>query len=384
MISFKTPYTPEEVDFDGSRLEVLNKHFIKIMEAGEIQSANYCLSRDGKVFANTALGKLSYKVEDDRPVQPDTIQNIASITKLFCAAAIFKLVENGKLRLDQAVGDFIEEFKAPPFDKINIAHLLTHSSGMMADPGCFENKYFVSPWELIDKMKGDNWIEAALASGMRKKPGEEWAYCSFGFAILGEIISRVSGVFAHDYIIENICKPCEMEDTFFELTPETAKRHAVRNEWIEKHINTTLAGEKEDHGIWSKIPGTGGEMHSTAYDLVKFGTMLLNKGTYNGKRILGRKTVEKMTSQQTPVLKDYTWNSGGVDRPYALGPDMRNNLGTLYSMGTFYHEGAGACSLIVDPVEKLVAAWFVPFTTENVWHTHALVNASSIIWSGLK
>ena len=145
MISLSTPFSPFDVGYNGDRLSILNDHFNKMIKANEIQSANYCLSRDGKVFANTAIGKLSYKESDDRPLRPDTIQSLASITKLFCTVAIFKLVEDGKMRLDQTVGEFIDEFKAPPFDKINIAHLLTHTSGMVADGGCFDNKYFKSP-----------------------------------------------------------------------------------------------------------------------------------------------------------------------------------------------------------------------------------------------
>lgn len=384
MISFKTPYLPQDVGYNGERLEVLNRHFINMIEAKELQAANYCLARDGKVFANTAIGKLSYKQEDDRPLKPDTVQNLASITKLFCASAIFKLVEDGKMRLDQYVGDFIDEFKAPPFDKINIAHLLTHTSGMMADPGCFESKYVKYPWDFIENMKGDNWIEAALSSGMRKQPGEEWAYCSFGYVILGEVISRVSGIFANDYIIENIVKPCEMDDTFFDLTMDAAGRHAVRNERMEEHINSILSQKTIDDGVWGKIPGTGGELHSTAPDLCKFGTMLLNKGSYNGKRILGRKAVEKMTTlHTTPDIRDYCWNAGGVPRRYGLGPDLRHNLTSLYTKDSFFHEGAGGCCLLIDPAEKLVAAWFIPFVN-NVWCAHALFNVSAIMWSGLE
>lgn len=91
---------PADAGYDEERLEVLNKHFQKMIDADEILSANYCLSREGKVFANAAMGKLSYRDDDDRLLQPDTIQWIASITKLFCAVALFKLAEDGMLRLD--------------------------------------------------------------------------------------------------------------------------------------------------------------------------------------------------------------------------------------------------------------------------------------------
>jgi CubicO group peptidase (beta-lactamase class C family) len=383
MIKFETPFSPCDVGYNGERLSVLNNHFNKMIKENEIQAANYCLSRDGKVFSNTAIGKLSYKESDDRPLKPDTIQGIASITKMFCTVAIFKLVEDGKMRLDQTVGEFIDEFQAPPFNKINVAHLLSHTSGLHPDQGCFENKYFISPWDFIENIKDVSWIQAALSVGMRKEPGEEWAYCSFGFIILGEIISRVSGVFAHDYIMENIIKPCEMNDTGFEVSIEVAKRYIVRNERKEKFINSIIAGEKMDEGIWAKIPSTGGGLYSTALDLCKFGTMFINNGTYNGKRILGRKAIEKMTTlYTTPEIKDYCWNAGGVSRQYGLGPDMRNNLASFYSKGTFFHEGAGACCLIMDPIEKLIAAWFVPFTGDN-WFAHGLYNVSTIIWSGL-
>lgn len=384
MINFATPFLPSDVNYNEERLGILNNHFTKMIEAKELQAASYCLAREGKVFAHTALGKLCYREDDERAMQPDTIHRIASVTKLFCAVAIFKLVEDGKMRLDQPVGDFIDEFKAPPFDKINVAHLLSHTSGLVADWGCFDNKYFISPWGYIEHMKDVNWIQASLSAGMRKKPGEEWAYCSFGFVILGEIVSRVSGVFVHDYIIENIVKPCEMKDTGFNPSIEVLKRFAIRNERMEKHINLIIDGGKEEETIWDKIPSTGGGMYSTALDLCKFGTMLLNKGTYNGKRIIGRKAIEKMTAlYTTPDIKDYCWNAGGVTREYGLGPDLRHNLASLYSKGTFFHEGAGGCCLMIDPIEKLVSVWFFPFVND-VWCAHAIHNATAIMWSGLE
>ena len=383
MISFETPFSVNDVGYYEDRLNVLNNHFAKMIEAKELQGANYCLARDGKVFVNTALGKLCYKDDDNRPLLPDTIHNLASITKLFCATAIFKLVEDGKIRLDQTIGEFISEFSNPPFNKINIAHLLSHTSGLPADEGCFENKYFKSPWYYIDTAKDENWIKAALSCGMRNEPGKEWAYCTFGYQILGEVISKASGVFANDYIIENIVRPCNMTDTKYNLSVDDAKRHCVPSQRIEKHMAAILSGEKSDT-IWDKVPLTGYGLNSTATDLCKFGTMLLNKGTYEGTRVISRKAIEKMTAlYTTPDIRDYCWGAGGVIREYGLGPDLRCNLASLYGKGTFFHEGAGGCCLIVDPAEKLVAAWFVPFVND-VWCAHSLYNVSAIRWSGLK
>lgn len=387
MIYYKTEYTPEEVGYDKTRIEALNKHFMDLMDKKKILSANYCMARDGKMFVDAALGKLSYREDDIRELLPDTIQRIASITKLFTAVAIWQLVEDGKLRVNQGVGEIIEEFATPPFNEITIAHLLSHTSGMQADPGCFENKYFVSPWEFIERDKGKNWIAASLHSGLRKKPGEEWAYCSFGYVILGEIVTRVSGIRAEDYIIDKIVKPCGMKDTHFDIEKkEIVERLNIPNEHYEKAIKSYFEGnyKNEDKGtVWEQIPKTGGGMFSTAKDLCRFGTMLVQGGYIDGNRVLGRKTIEKMTTIYTgPEIRDYCWGAGGVRREHGLGPDMRCNDASLYSKGTFFHEGAGGCSLIIDPVEKLVAAWFIPFIND-VWCPEPLYNAAAVMWSGL-
>lgn len=387
MISYKTDFTPSQVDYDESRIAVLNSFFEDMMAKKKIISANYCMARDGKIFVNNALGKLSYREDDPREIKPDTIQWIASITKLFTAVAIWQLIEDGKIRANQPVGEIIPEMSVKPFNEITIAHLLSHTSGLHPDPGCFENKYYISPWDFMWKLKSGNWIEDALHIGMWKKPGEEWGYCSFGYVLLGEVITRVSGQFANDYITEHIIKPCGLKDTGFKIDKEIALRFNVRNEEEEKELQKIIDGtseEDEEEQFWRKIPGTGGALHSTAYDLCRFGIMLQQNGIIDGNRVLGRKAIEKMTAlYTTPEIRDYCWNAGGLVRKYAMGPDLRCNEASLYSEGTFFHEGAGACSLIIDPKEKLVAAWFVPWVND-VWCPEPLYHAAAVMWSGLK
>lgn len=386
MIQFETKYKPEEVGYDESRIDTLNKHFEDLMNKKKIISANYCMARDGKIFAHNAVGKLSYCEEDTRPLQPDTIQSIASITKLFTATAIWQLVEEGKLRADQRVGEIIEEFNEKPFNDITVAQLLSHTSGLYPDKGSFENKYFTSPWDFIRHDQGKNWIAAALRCGMRKKPGEEWAYCSFGYVILGEIITRVSKEFAEDYIIEHIIKPCGLKDTGFNLAQrEIAERLMLHSEYREQFVQEVLDGTyKEEESFWSKIPETGGGMYSTVYDLCRFGTMLLQGGYVDGIRVIGRKAIEKMTTIATAShIKDFCWGAPGLYREYGYGPDVRWNDASLYSKGTFFHEGAGGCDLVIDPVEKLVAAWHVPYVND-AWCAEALFNTTAVMWSGLK
>lgn len=393
---------PSEVGYDESRLEYVDRHFKRLMDKNILQSANYCLSRNGKVFADRAIGKQSYIPEDTRPLATDAIHRIASITKLFCATALFKLFEDGYLRPLQPVSDIIPEFKDAPFNEINIAHLLTHTSGLRPDVGVHPYKYLECFDYVAECKPGDNWIEAALKAGMSYKPGEQWAYCSFGYIFLGEIIKRVTGMEPDTYIRKVILEPCKMTDTCNnreidrgEISPEYIQklkdRFYIQNENDKRYIERLNSYEPgktfgNSERIWMHIPGTAGSMLSTAQDLNKFGRMLLNGGvTEDGTRVLGRKAIERMTENYIyKEVKDYTWGNKGGPRMYALGPDTRWNADSHFSKGSFFHEGSGACALLMDPVENMVAVWFTPWVDESKWYAEAVFNAASVMWSGLE
>jgi len=390
----KTDCKPSEVGYNEQRLDVLNRHFQRVIDDGEIQCATYCIARRGKIFAHGAIGKKSFRREDDTPVQPDSVRFIASMTKTFTAVSIMKLVEDGVTRLDVPVGEILPQFNTPPFNKVTLFQLLTHTSGMHADPGCFENKYQTNYWGHIEARyalhkpeDGEfDWIAAALGtigSGFRVKPDTEWAYCSFGYVILGAVIEKLTGIHAHKYIEENICKPLGMKDTSFDLTQDRAKRFIVTGEEMEKEINAVINGTFEPQRIGEKlnIPRTGGGLDSTVYDMIRFANMTLGGGTLDGMRILGRKAMEKMTT--IAVNKpNYTWNNNELERFYGVGFDMRNSPAYTFSQNTYNHEGAGACAMYIDPKEELAAVWFVPFAKEG-WFYRAIINVINVIWSGL-
>lgn len=379
----ETPFTPQEAGYEAERLEILNRHFGEMIEKKELISGSYCLSREGKVFVDNALGSFSYEEEDTRVFEPETIFRIASITKLFTAVAILKLVEDGRIRIDQPVGEILEEFNTPPYNGIQIMHLLTHTSGLCADWGVHENKYQIGWWDFVEKDRPESWIEAVLKMGLKNAPGKEWSYCTVGFCILGEIITRVSKVHCHTYIEEYIVKPCEMADTSFEINVEQLDRYNIRTPQTKEKYTKMKEGKLEKD-TWP-VPSTGGGIYSTCRDLSKFGNMLLNGGTYNGKRVIGRKAIEAMRRIHTkPEVQDFCWGAKGVYRSYGLGPDVfnANNDSMLITPGIISHEGAGACSLMIDFEEKFVAVWTCQFY-EPQWHIHALRNVASIIWSGI-
>jgi len=358
----KTDCKPSEVNYDESRIGTLNRHFQGLIDDGELQCASYCISRYGKVFAHGAIGRQSYKPEDTRPLSPDSVNYLASITKVFTAVAIMKLVEDGATRLDVSVGEILPQFNTPPFNGVTLIQLLTHTSGMHADGGCFENKYQIDYWDHIEaafeRRKPENgefdWIAAALGtigSGFRVKPNTEWAYCSFGYVILGAVIEKLTGIKAQKYIEDNICRPLNMKDTSFEITADMAKRFIITSlrDGLEKRIDDALNDRTETHPLWDKIPGTAGGLNSTPYDLVRFGNMMLSGGTLDGARILGRKAVEKMTTLAIHNLPDYCWKANTPDRGYGAGFDMRNGPAFTHSQGTFMHEGWGLLLAVHGP-----------------------------------
>lgn len=385
VICAATPFTPAQAGYEGERLEILNNHFQEMIDKKEIITGSYCLSHNNMVFADNALGRLCYSEEDPRPFQPDTIFRIASITKLFTAVAILKLAEDGKLRIDQSVGEIIEAFNTPPYNEIQIKHLLTHTSGIQADGGVYQNKYYSHWWNSVDTNNRESVFSAILERGLRNKPGVEWSYSTTGYIILGEIISRISGEFCHDYIEKNIIEPCEMTDSCFGMKPEFYDRYYIRTEHFEEYLDGLKNNSIDEDDPDLKIPETGGGIYSTCNDLIKFGTMLLNNGTYKGKRIIGRAAIEKMRSIHTPeTVKDFCWGNKGIYHPYGLGPDVfsATNNSQLITPGTISHEGAGTSCLMIDFEENFVAAWSAQFY-EGHWYMHALRNVASIIWSGI-
>ncbi|MBQ8569531.1 MAG: beta-lactamase family protein [Oscillospiraceae bacterium] len=394
VINGKTDCRPCDTGYDESRIEMLNRRFGEMIDRKIIHGVSYCISHKGKVIAHGALGR-NNAMGIDTPMQPDTVFRTASITKTFTASAIMQLIEDGYIRLNTYIGEIIPQFAKKPFDKITLWHLLTHTSGLYPDGGCFDEPLIKTQWKYIneaaEKWDGQgefDWITPSLAAGLRRPTGTEWMYCSFGFTILGEVISRVSGISSDDYIEEKIIRPLKMNDSGFYLTPDKARRFFCSGNEAKEHLEKVISGEiNERNGrgsVWDKIPNTAGGLHSTVYDLIRFGNAFINNGRLDDTRILGRRSVERMSTVQLKNIPDNCWNADEPNRLYGIGFDIRHGLSFSYSDRTIMHEGAGGSSFDIDLDEQLAAAWFVPFDEgANGWSAEPLYNVQNMIWSGL-
>jgi len=379
-----------EAGYSEEAIQRLDGHFAKLIELDKIQCASYLLSRNGQVFADGAMGRLRFD-HPEAKMQKDSIRRIASVTKLFTAVSIFQLVEQGKLFLRQSVADWIEEFKHPMYEQINIMHLLTHTSGLRADPFYYlepypagwgsimfayqpetDGPYAITDPEELEKKQRTAWIRAILAGKPLSKPGEEWNYSSAGYTLLGEVIARVSGMRYEQYIMEHIVKPLGLERTFFEVPEELWDEVCVINEHESSRLSSKLGP--------MDAPRAGGGLYSTLGDLYRFGQMLLEGGTLDGKQILSRKSVEKMIGNCLDKGIDaYSWGGKLKDKAYGLGP-LLIGPGEWINENTYGHEGAGRCILLLDAERKAVILFFVPSNSD--WCPESMIGTQNVIGAG--
>lgn len=361
--------SPEEAGFNPAKIDQLDAFLADLIGQQKLQCASYLLSRNGKIFAVKSMGKLTYH-KGSPDYMPDSIRYIASISKSITALGVMKLLEDGKIHLGQQVKTIIEEFDTPVHGNIQIYHLLTHTSGLKAIPG-----YFLEPYPMDDEediKPGENWVKKALAGPLQAEIGTEWIYSNWNYIILGEIISRVSGIDFQDYINANIFKPLGMESTFYGIPEKYHDRFCIIQEWEEKVFI------KNQYPEYNPLNAAGG-VCSNLYDLWKVGQMILNRGSFNGVQVLGRKTVELMTRNQLTNIPAFFWGSKIKAFEYALGWyfDSRD----LVTPGTISNEGYGRSALFIDPVEQFVAVYFVPSTIH--WFPEQMINPRAIMWSGL-
>ena len=159
------------------------------------------VAKGGKVVYARGFGMADY---ESRPIRPDSLFEIASISKQFTAAAVLKLQMQGKLDIGEPIN---RHFKGVPKDKreITVHHLLTHTSGL--------SKKAIVPY--ASKMSRDQFLRHAFSFPLESKPGTKFAYSNSGYAMLAALVEVVSKQSFEDYSHKYLFKPAKLEDTGF-------------------------------------------------------------------------------------------------------------------------------------------------------------------------
>lgn len=278
-----------------------------------------------------AFGSLSF-FPDAEPAPPDTIFDLASLTKVVGTTTIaLKLMEEGELSLAHTIGDFVPW--APPEKKhITIQQLLSHTSGLPAEAPLYESPLFGTE---------EGVLRAALSLPLHNAPGTAVEYSCIGFIILGKILERVAGIPLDALFRRLVAEPLELEDTTYRV-PRCKLHRTAYTEWdpLGKRFLRGVVHDENARAL-DGISGNAG-LFSTASELGRFCQMLLCGGAYRGKQVLRPETVALLQT-------DYT---GSKEEPRTLGwllPSPRRcSGGKLLSAHAIGHTGFTGTSIWID------------------------------------
>ncbi len=368
--------SPASVGLNAACLNCIAPHLNRYVDDGKLPGYLVMVARRGKVAYLNHYGLSD--VERQKPVGEETIFRIYSMTKPITSVALLQLYEKGLFQLDNPVSRFIPAFKdlmvyvggdadnfyvTDPRREMTIRDLFTHTAGLT-----YANRGEHALNELyrrrgVDKGSLQDMIDALAGLPLQFQPGTEWNY-SVATDVLGYLIEVISGQTLDAYFAEHILGPLGMVDTAFTVPADKVDRFAANYEYAEGGFRLL---DDPASSAYLQPPlrrSGGGGLVSTCADYLRFAQMLLNKGTLDGVRILGRKTVELMTANHMPNNGDLSSMGMPVfsETPYAgigfgLGVSVMLNPATaqiLGSPGEFAWGGAASTAFWVDPVEEQI------------------------------
>lgn len=371
----KMDFLPEEVGYCPKQIDEINHHLCNLIRKKSIVSAGYILSKDGKKFACNAMGKL--RMDSNDLFKCDSICRIASMTKVVTAISIMQLIEKGKIYLEQPVRTIIREFNRTVLEDVTIFHLLTHTSGLFPTPGALKEAY---PREFDTNCYGEDWIKEGIRGNVYAVPGKSWAYSSYGYMLLSEIVYRITGTKYEKYVEKNIFNPLGLNNTFF-YVPEKEEYRVSYTSKHAKMLFDAMIREKNQRNIIKGGPKGHSGIYSTLEDMQIICQMLLNGGTYNDIRILSRKMVETMTKNHLKNISSDCWNDNGEYIDYGLGVRLEKS-NSILSRGSYGHEGTGLGGMFIDPIEKFILVYFCNLPIP-IWIPEAVTCLKNIVWSGI-
>ena len=384
---------PEEVGVSAEHLEHIRPVMQGYVDDGRIAGILTVVARRGKIVHFETVGMRD--VENNKPIEADTIFRIHSMSKPITSVAVMMLYEEGHFQLDTPVSDFIPEFKDMEVynedqteildakKEVTIKHLLTHTAGLIYGWGgeALDKRYqkanlFQPGTPLADTVKKLSDLPLA------HEPGDRWTY-GVSTDVLGYLAEVVSGMPFEEFLQTRLFGPLGMVDTAFSVPIEKLDRFAALYQLNkeggtkggkDKEKKTDGAKEKEKEMKGDKnakvrlerveknpplknneirfFPGGGGALVSTAPDYMRFSQMLLNGGELEGVRILKEETVELMR---------YPHHDGWFGLGFAIVNDKESKdtddkepKDTPESAGSYSWGGAAGTLFWIDPEKELI------------------------------
>ena len=360
----------------------IDKLINRYISAGEIAGASLLVLKDGEEKYRKVYGEADK--ENQVPMQRDTIFHLYSMSKPITATAVMLLFERGELDVRDEVGKYLpcfnnqtvwtENGEVPAERNITVWDCLNMTTGIPypcdhLESGRRMGNIFSElikrreAGETVDTME---WMRQVAKIPLVFQPGEKWMY-GFSADVLGAVVEAVSGKKFGQFLQEEIFGPLGMVDTGFFVPEEKWHRFAVSYEnWssngrVLQPFTSSHLGEYYKSDVAFESGGAG--LVSTIDDYAKFAKMLLNGGTLDNVRILGKKTVEFMAQNHLTEAQrvDYTWDS---TRGYGYGCLMRHledkgMAGTNGSVGEFGWDGWTGNYVTINPADNMVLLFFI-------------------------
>ncbi|MFD2999315.1 serine hydrolase domain-containing protein [Pontibacter toksunensis] len=277
--------------------------------AGDVPGMTVAIAREGKVIFSRSYGKAD--VEMDVAAGPETVYNIASVTKQFTAAAIMRLVEAEKISLDDPLTKYLPDYPTQGHH-VTLRHLLTHTSGIR--DYTLRNEAMPN-WFALDL----SYKDMIVLWGNRPfdfKPGEGYDYCNMGYYLLGQVIEKVTGTPWADYAEPQLLQPLGLRHIFFNdlkrVIPNRAEGYLHEG---EKLINVPYRN--------LRVFSAGGGLCSTVGDLIRW-TYLLHNG-----QVVSPESLRQMTTPTVLASGDT------VGYGYGLYINETGGHRKIYHGGTF-------------------------------------------------
>ena len=296
-------------------------------------------------------------VASKRPMSPDTLFWIASMTKPVTGVAVLMLQDEGKLKVSDPVAKFIPEFanlKTPSGKPANltITQILTHTSGLGEATG---------PAAQQAKTLAD-LVPIWLAAPMQYEPGERWRYTQSGINAGARIVEVISGMTFDQFVQKRIFDPLGMKDTTF--YPTDAQRARLATGYAKNKGTGALepAPPRAEYGPRDRPPQGNGGLYSTPQDYARFCQMLINGGTFEGKKYLSEAAMQFLKVPQTGDMPTGFFQSdtygnrganygGGITTAILKTP--HEGVASMLSPGTYGHGGAWGTQAWIDPVKRV-------------------------------
>lgn len=362
---------PAQVGFSADRLQRLDEFFTREMAAKRVPGAVVAIARDGKLVHYKAYGQRD--PASGAPMTVDTVFALASMTKIFTTVAALQLTEDGRLPLRSTLSEYYPGFGSmkvgvPQADgslqlveqkrPIYVHDLMRHTSGLTYGGRGDHPIAKHYPNGTQPPYEGDTqaFINTITKLPLAHQPGTVFEY-SFSTDVLGAVVEKISGKRLGAYLQTNVWQPLGMANTSFELSEQFKSRvaRAFANNPLDGKPQSIPVIDKQTQFDCGGACGMG-----TVGDYLRFGQMLLNGGTLDGKRILSAKWVQHMTSNhlgpeivnRVGVVEGHREGFG-----FGLGVAVRTTAGLSAvpgNPGEYSWNGAYGTQFFADPKEKLV------------------------------